>query len=192
MIDELVEKIKSLSRAKTPLLIALDGRSGTGKSTIATTIAEKVGGVVIEGDDFYAGGTEEEWDARTSEEKASLCIDWKRLRKEALEPLLANHSASWHPFDWKAGKGLAEHIVTRNPTPVIVLDGVYSSRPELTDLIDLTVLVEVQDGKRRERLIGREGFSNMKDWHQRWDEAEEYYFTKVRPPSSFSFVITNH
>lgn len=181
-----------MSRTKTPLLVALDGHSGTGKSTIAKSIAEKVGGIIVEGDDFYAGDTEEEWDARTPEEKASLCIDWRRLRKEALEPLLAGKSASWRPFDWKTGKGLAEDAVTRNPASVIVLDGVYSSRPELADLVDLSILVEVQDGKRRERLVGREGFSRMKDWHRHWDVAEKHYFTKVRPPSSFDFVITNH
>lgn len=192
MIDEIVEKINSLLRAKTPLLIALDGRSGVGKSTIAKTLAEKVGGVVIDGDDFYAGGTKKEWDARTPEEEANLCIDWKRLRKDALEPLLAKQSASWHPFDWEAGKGLSESVVTRSPAPVIVLEGAYSARPELADLIDLTVLVEADEDKRKERLIGREGDSYMKDWHQRWDEAEEYYFTKIRPRSSFDFVITNH
>ena len=45
-----------LSSTPTPVVVALDGRSGVGKSTLATAIADRLGAVVIEGDDFYAGG----------------------------------------------------------------------------------------------------------------------------------------
>lgn len=34
-------------------VVALDGSSGSGKSTLARRLVERLGGVVVEGDDFY-------------------------------------------------------------------------------------------------------------------------------------------
>jgi len=158
---------------------------------IAAAIAQEIGAAVIDGDDFYAGGSEADWDARTAEEKVALVIDWRRMRSEAIEPLLGGRVASWHPFDWDAGHGLAATPIVAESAPVVILDGAYSARPELSDLIDLFVLIEAPDDVRRERLIGREGADYTDDWYTRWDEAETYYFAEVRPPSSFDLIVRN-
>ena len=70
-------------------------------------------------------------------------------------------------------------------------DGAYSARPELSDLIDLSVLVDVPVAVRHERLSTQEERTWLNAWHARWDGAEEYYFTHVLPASSFDLVITN-
>ncbi len=188
-LDEVIAAIEKLSEDKSPLLIALDGRSGTGKSTLSKQIASKVGAAVIEGDDFYSGGSFEQWDKRSPKEKAALCIDWERMRVEALEPLLTGRTATWHPFNWQTNIGLAEYSITCKPARIVILDGAYSSRPELADLIDLSILVQLPDATRRERLKGREQGSFMEKWHDVWDEAEDFYFKHVRPPSLFDLVI---
>ena len=147
---------------------------------------------MVESDDFYSGGSDAEWAQRTTEEKVDECIDWRRLKAEAIDPLLAGRTVTWHPFDFKTGTGLAANTITREPAHVIILDGVYSARPELRELIDLAVLVDVPDDfARRQRLILREGQTFMDAWHALWDVAEDYYFTHIRPPSSFDLVVTS-
>ncbi len=178
-----------LANRTTPLLVALDGQSGAGKSTLAAALAAEIGAAVVDGDDFYAGGSDAEWDARTAEEKVARCIDWRRLRSEVLEPLLAGRAASWHPFDWEAGHGLSEHAIVAEPARVVILDGAYSSRTELSDLIELSVLVEAPAEVRRERLVKRDGA--IDEWYARWDEGETYYFTQVRPRSAFDLVVSS-
>lgn len=104
--SKLLDRIHSMMIGpKGPLLVALDGRSGVGKSTLAQFIAQEVGGVVVQGDDFFAGGPDAEWDARSVEAKVADCIDWRRLHKEVLEPLLAGLPASlasvrFYFWDW--------------------------------------------------------------------------------------------
>ncbi|GHO88840.1 hypothetical protein KSZ_68460 [Dictyobacter formicarum] len=174
--------------------MALDGRSGTGKSTIAQAIADRVESVIVVGDDFFAGGNDDAWYGCSAREKVDRVIDWQRMRAQVLEPLLANQPAYWHPLDFEPGVGWIgwkDEIVRLEPAPVILLDGAYSARPEFADLVDLAILVEVDDATRRQRLLAREGQAFMDRWHQLWDVAEDYYFTHLRPRSSFDLVIKN-
>ncbi|GHO50937.1 uridine kinase family protein [Ktedonospora formicarum] len=186
--------IHQLLRHKNPVLVALDGRSGTGKSTIANELAKHGDGVVVVGDDFYSGGDDDVWSGISAEEKVAKVIDWQRMRKQVLEPLLAKRPAHWHPLDFHPERGWVgwkDETITLEPAPVILLDGAYSARPELADLVDLAILVEVNDITRRERLILREGPDFMSRWHRLWDPAEDLYFTYIRPRSSFDIVVSN-
>jgi uridine kinase len=187
---EIIEEMKRLSEIrKSPLIIALDGRSGTGKSTFAKNMAEKLGAAIIDGDDFYTGGTLTEWAKRNPQEKAELVIDWKRIRNEALIPLKEGRTASWHPFNWETLQGLAEEPITLIPSKIVIVDGAYSGRPELADLIDVSALLQLADPIRRQRLKEREGELFVEEWHPVWDEAEEYYFTHIKPPETFDFIV---
>ena len=188
---------RRLAGRTTPLLVVLDGGSGAGKSTLAELIAAELPAVVVPGDDFFAAEiTDAAWDARSAAERARDAIDCRRLRAEALGPLLAGSVARWHPFDFAAGPrpdgtyGMSRAVVERAPERVIVLDGVYSARPELADLVDLAVLVDVPIAERHARLSAREDPQFLAAWHVRWDAAEAYYFARVRPRESFDVVVT--
>ena len=188
--DTVVSEIQLLLSVRdAPVVIALDGRSGAGKSTLAASIAVAVGGSVVDTDDFFTNGPDGDWEARTTEAKVADAIDWRRLRAEALEPLRAGQVASWHPFDFESRVGLDSRVMTCAPASVIILEGAYSSRPELGDLIDLSVLVEAPDQLRRERLLTREGAKYMSTWRAIWEPAEDHYFETVRPRSSFNLIV---
>ncbi len=116
-----------------------------------------------------------------------LVIDWRRLRNEALKPLLAGRAATWQPFDdglWE----LDTFVEEREPAPLVVLDGSYSAHPELAELIDLAVLVDTPDDVRR-RQIARSGTASLERWDAAWEEAADYYFSSVRPASSFDLIV---
>lgn len=184
-----IDRIRELAATRSPLVVAVDGRSGTGKSTLAAWIAGQVGAVVIDQDDFYAGGDIDAWRRLTPEEKADRVIDWGRVRTEALLPLRAGLPACWHPFDWDAMEGLAVEPIRAQPSRIVILEGAYSARPELANVIDLSILVTLPDATRWERLLQREGEAFMSEWHGIWDEAEEHYFGTVRPAEGFDLVI---
>ena len=190
--DDVVRKIEGLLETKSPVLVAVDGRSGTGKSTLARAIADRLNAAVVVSDDFYAGGSEADWKARPPEERVEGVVDWRRMRAEALEPLLRGEPAKWHPLDFRPGVGWVgwkEEAVAVDPAPVIVLDGAYSARPELADLVDLSVVVEADEGSRQARLKDREDRSFLDRWHRLWDPAEDLYFGEIRRPSDFDLVV---
>ncbi len=184
-----IRRIIALSQTRSPIIAAVDGRSGVGKSTLSAWIAERVGATLVDQDDFYAGGDINDWRRLSPQEKADRVIDWRRVREEVLQPLRVGMQARWHPFDWETMEGLAPEPIIAQPSDIVILDGAYSSRPELADLIDPSILVVLTDVVRRERLRHREGEAAVSEWHAIWDEAEEYYFGTVRPPHVFDVVI---
>ena len=78
-VDLLVQRIEELRRhGSGPVVVALDGRSGAGKSTLAAAVGPRTGALVIDGDDFYSGGSDEYWGAVEARRKMDLVIDWRR------------------------------------------------------------------------------------------------------------------
>jgi sigma-B regulation protein RsbU (phosphoserine phosphatase) len=186
--DLVVELIAT--RPSRPLLLALDGPSAAGTSTLAAVLAARLGTGVVHGDDFYRDMPEEQRWKLTAEQGVEQYFDWQRLRRQALEPLRNGESTSYRPFSWRPEGGLATHRVTVAPTPVVVVEGVYAARPELQDLIDLAVFVDTPAELRQRRLIAR-GHGNDA-WWPRWDAAEELYFTTIRPIDSFDLVVPGY
>jgi uridine kinase len=145
--ERLATYLKELTKNKKTLVVAIDGQSGTGKSTVSRQLADELDAVVIEQDDFYTGGSLEDWAKKGSQTKAGEVMDWKRVREEALIPLIEGRAAKWHPFNWEnfpdiGKKELSHETITCQPKDTIILDGAYSSRPELQDIIDVSVLVQ--------------------------------------------------
>jgi uridine kinase len=128
--------------------------------------------------------------------RARDALDWRRLRSEALEPLRDGKPAKWRPFVSAAGKrpdgslAMDSEYTEREPTAVIVLDGLFSTRPGFADLIDLSVLVDVPIAVQHRHLTARWQKPYEATPAKKWEMAEQYYFTQVRPASSFNLVVT--
>lgn len=168
-----------------PLIVAVDGRSGVGKSTLAQKLAGALEAALIEGDDFYAGGLELRDDSPAS--RAAACIDWTR-QSSVLEALRNRREAVWRAFDWESFDGRLVDSATRlRPEPIVILEGVYSARPELAQLMDVSILLRIPEADRIKRLVAREGI--IGPWERQWHEAEEYYFHEVMPAHAFAIIV---
>lgn len=169
----------------SPFVIAIDGRSGTGKSTLAEALRSRLAATIIDGDAFFAGGTviRNENAARLVE----LCMDWRR-QKDVLQTLRSGRPAHFQAFDWDAFDGsLVADPVVVEPMPWIILEGVYSARPELSELLDARILLRTSNGVRTARLLDREGM--IGPWERQWHHAEAHYFEHMVPESGFDLVI---
>jgi uridine kinase len=185
----LSDRINALrAEATSPVLVALDGRSAAGKSTVAHHVGAQTAALVIDGDDFYRGGDDEFWNAKGPAEKVDAVIDWRRQRA-LLTRLGRGEAARWQPYDWDADDGRLGTAVTAGPAAVVLLEGAYSARPELADLFALRALLQLPRATRRERLLEREGERYRAEWEARWQEAEDLYFEILMPPESFDLLL---
>lgn len=182
IVVRIAERARGFAR---PCVVAIDGRSGTGKSTLAANLAAALGASVLDGDGFFAGGVVVRGDA--PEDRVRDCIDWRRQRP-VLEALRAGHTASYQAFDWEAFDGrLATEPTVVEPRSVVIFEGAYTARPELADLVDLKLLLRVTEETRVSRLLEREG--SIGAWERQWHEAEEWYFAHLAPPEAFDLIL---
>jgi uridine kinase len=197
-IEIMTGKVLIKAKKKNPLIIAMDGGSGSGKSTFAHHFAKQLNAVVVPLDDFYAADIpNKKWDTFTIKERLSQIFHWERLVVTAITPLLKGNNASWTTYDFSSIQEDGTYkqrldIQTIPPSSIIIIDGAYSTSPAIIEFVDITILIDVPIEERHKRLSNRESLIFLNEWHQRWDSVEDYYFNEIRPKEFFDFVIENH
>jgi uridine kinase len=197
MVLKEIERIRT--KVRRPIVVALDGGSGAGKTTIAERLMRLADAALVRLDDFYQTVIpESEWPHKTVAQRLNGVFNWSRVRSEALGPLRAGRRGRWHAFDFMGGLSttgtysLRKEVTEVAAAPTIVLEGAYSASPHMRDLIDLAVLVDVQNTTRHLRTAARgDDTEFLAEWHAVWNEVEAYYFQHVCPPESFDLVIRN-
>lgn len=160
-------------------VVALDGRSGSGKSVLARALADRLAAAVpvtvqIVGlDDVYPG-----WDG--------LLGAVPVLRRWLLEPLATGHPAGHYRYDWARGTYGAWRPVA--PGGVLLVEGVGSGAAALAPYRGLLIWVRAPDGVRRARAIGRDGAVLAQRW-QRWADQEERYLDRDDPRGHADLII---
>jgi uridine kinase len=185
-ISPLVERLRALLQSSSQsIVVAIDGRSGVGKSTLASGLGELFDATIVSGDDFYIGGVTVR--NESPETLFANCMDWQAARK-ALRELVLLGETRYRAFDWIAfDGGRCSQETVHTSKPIVVLEGVYSGRVELRDLVDISVLVTAPEHERVRRLVAREG--QISDWEAQWHRAEEWYFSRLVDRDQFDIVI---
>jgi uridine kinase len=164
------------------LVLAIDGHGAAGKSTIAGAVARATGAALVHTDDFFQTCPAQD---RPREPTLQRYYDWRRLRAQALEPLRAHRTATFRRFDWERGHGL-DGAVAVEPSDLVLVEGVFSAAPELSNLVDRSVFVETPEPERLRRL---RRLVTPEEWDEDWLAAERAYFGQTRPPASFDLVV---
>ncbi|MFD3943369.1 uridine kinase [Streptomyces sp. NPDC058579] len=171
------------------VLVAVDGMGGSGKSTLATALVDLCGAVVVHGDDFYRPMDAEERAGLDPVEGYHRYFDWQRLRAEVLAPLAAGRDAAYRRYDWATGALAPDEIHGVSASGVVIVEGVYTARPELADYYDLLVYVDTPREVSLRRLRERGDDHGAIDWESRWRLAEEHYLATARPRERAHLVV---
>jgi uridine kinase len=170
-----------------PFVVAIDGPGGSGKSTLAGEIVAAYNGpaAVVEGDDFYADlddGYRADLDAEGGYREY---FDWQRLRDQVLVPARQGRPVNYQRYDWNHARLGDWSTVPR--VELLLVEGVYSSRPELRQYADLVLWVTTPVEERVRRQLERG--QNQGIWIKRWMAAENYYLDNIHQPSSAEVVV---
>ena len=185
-IDELVALITSLATAAPLTIVAIDGPSGSGKSTLSATLHTSLpGSQLVDIEHFYSDIGVDPPDGLSPHEAYEQHVDWHALDAQVLRPLRRGEPGRYRLYDWIAEKRSDSAEI--KPEGIVLVDGVYSMRPELTDAYDLTVYVETPPRERTARLAQR---PDNPVWVDRWAVGFDWYMDHKRVKERADVVIS--
>ena len=171
-------------RPAQPVVLALDGRCGSGKTTMATALAEQFpDSIVLHTDDFYLPPADRVpgW-----EQTPCANMDLARLRDEVLAPARAGKPVLYRAYSCREGAYLPVQQLAAQP--LVILEGSYSHHPLLTDCETLRVFVTCSQAEQTRRLRAREG-ARYANFAARWIPLEEGYFAQYGIEERADFVV---
>lgn len=177
--QSLIAKINKIYQKKGHVTIAIDGRCGSGKTTLANKLKAYFDCHIFHMDDFYLQKYQ-----RTQERynEPGGNVDRERFKKEVLEPLKEHQDVLYRPFDCST-MSISEGTLY-SYKPINIIEGSYSCHPELIDAYDLSIFVDIDESLRLKRIEKRNGKEALDMFIKKWIPLEEKYFS--------SFDIQNH
>ncbi len=185
-ISDIIQSAFSLVMDQGQVLIGIDGRCASGKSTLGEILAEELEARVVHMDDYFLRGEQ-----RTAERYAEPGgnVDRERIRSEVIDPWRNHESVLIRPFDcsiMQISKG--EEI----PWPsIMIMEGTYSLHPFLKDAYDLKVFMTIDPEKQLQRIEVRETPESVACFKEKWIPLEEAYFNACDPEADADIVITD-
>ena len=167
-----------------PLVLALDGRCGSGKTTLADRLTRQFpASIVLHTDDFYLPPAQR---VRGWEKTPCANMDLIRLRDEALRPAYEGQPVLYRAYSCRAGA--YQPVQELAAQPLVILEGSYSHHPLLAPYEDFRVFMTCSDAEQTRRLQAREG-DRYPDFAARWIPLEEAYFTQHNIEDAADFVM---
>lgn len=174
-LAQLTRQARQQLAGQRPLLLAIDGRSGAGKTSLAGQVADILQAeafpvAVFHLEDLYQG-----W-----ESLASTARTWQALAQAVLQgqahrgPQLPH----WYGWDWANSQPTGPHpfrAAQQAAAGVLIAEGVGA----LTGPSDLSVWVELDDSLRKQRALARDGETYRPYWDM-WAAQEEDLLASYR------------
>ena len=160
--------------AGVTVVVAIDGRSGSGKTLLGTAVAGALGCPIVHLDDIYPG-----WDG--------LAAGVALVAEQVLAPLARGERAAYQRWDWMRSRPGRSVDVTAGRH--LVLEGCGALVPPALEHAAVRVWVEAPDAVRQRRALGRDGDVYAPHW-ERWAAQEDAVYAASRPWRQAHLVLS--
>lgn len=169
-------------RVGRPAVLAVDGRSGAGKSTVAARLAAALPRAAVVSTDDVA------WH--------EPLFGWAGLLREGvLRPARDGRSVRFVPPAW-ASRGRAGAIEVPAGLDLLVVEGTGSGQAALSDLLDAVVWVQSDEHEAKARGLARDvasgvngGEAAAEEFWAGWMAHEDPFFEADRPWSRADAIL---
>lgn len=179
IVSALEELMAEPSRCGATHIIAIDGRAGAGKTTLASELFlalstnHKVS--LIHLDEIYAG-----WELALSH---TLTESLSKI----LESVKRGETATFPVYDWKEGEFNSTREIS--PCDLIIIEGVGSAQSLVREFATATILIDIDPDTGLRRVLERDGAAIEEEMIQ-WQIREEEHFHADATRENVDFILS--
>lgn len=169
---------------KERMLVAIEGGSASGKTTLAALLGRIYDCNVFHMDDFFLRPGQRTT-ARLAEPGGN--VDRERFSEEVLRPLVQGRTVRYRRYDCHTqtmGK-----TVEIGPKTLNIVEGAYSMHPALADRYDLSVFLRIPPELQKARILARNGPEVGERFFTQWIPLEERYFAALSPADRCDLIL---
>ena len=172
LLKQVYNTINKLKDKNDIIMIAIDGKCASGKTSMADEISRKIECTVFHMDNYFLRA-EQRTEQRLKEPGGN--VDRERILSEVLLPIKGGAKNITHrAFDCRT-LSLKEPVTTEIK-PIVIVEGSYSCHPALYDFYNLHIFLDVDSETQLERIIKRNGTEAAKRFKEKWIPLENNYF----------------
>lgn len=171
------------------VIVGIDGKCGSGKSTVADILSDVYGCDVIHMDDFFLP-LELRTENRLTEVGGN--IHYERFIDEValkLKNLNSEKPFNYRIFDCSIMNYNGTRTIQSRPQDIIIVEGSYSLHPKYSSIYDIKVFVNVDNDEQKRRIIRRDGEMMWDKYENVWIPMETEYFKKYNIKENSDIVI---
>lgn len=179
----ITDKIDNLLKKNDKIIIAIDGKSTSGKTTLSEKLLKIYDCNIFHIDDFYLP-----FELRTDKRMNQIGgnIHFERLIDEVINKLKKNDSFEYGVFSCKDGK--INNKIKVAPKRINIIEGVYCMHPSIKDIYDLKIYIEIDENKQLTRLKTRSP-EKFEQFITKWIPRENVYFDSLNIKELYDLVI---
>lgn len=155
-----------------PFLVAIDGMSASGKTTLGNLLhMEFADSNLFHMDDYFLQ-PHQRTDKRLSEVGGN--VDYERFMDEVVLHANDRDGLSFRKFDCQTQTlGPATYVPWR---PLVIIEGAYSQHPYFGNIYDLCIFCEISKEEQKKRILKRNGPEKLDRFLNEWIPKENTYF----------------
>lgn len=183
-LAKVVLTISDLIYNNDSVIIAIDGMSGSGKTTFANQLKMIFNANVFHIDDFFQKSIIKN---NNQSSKYGSNINFEKINETIIEQLKSKKSVNYQLFDFK--KHEHTDIITVNYKPINIIEGSYSHHPEISYAFDYKIYFKTNKFKQLYRIIKRNGFKKSLKFIKTWIPNENKYNKKLKIQNKANIVV---
>jgi len=170
LLTDLADRVVEVSGTRRPTVVAVNGHSSSGKTTLAGRLVDVLpDAAVLHTDDLARDQGVFAWDVL--------------LRDEVLPVVRAGEPLNYPPPPWWQARGRTGSVTLPGSLRYLVVEGVGASQASVRDAYDLVIWVETDEPTRLTRDLLRLAAGEMASpgAYAGWMAEENAYTTHERP-----------
>lgn len=170
--------------AQKRAIVALEGGSASGKTTLAVLLSQTYNCTVFHMDDFFLR-PEQRTEQRLAEPGGN--VDRERFYAEVLKPLTEGRTVQYQRYDCHTQSLVPPVEIT--PKALTIVEGAYSMHPALAECYDLSVFLRISPELQQERILKRNGPEVAERFFSMWVPLETAYFEAMDPAGRCDLIL---